>query len=332
MSFPQTRMRRLRKNEVLRRMVRETRLSIDQLIMPLFVVEGKNVKNPISSMPGMFHFSIDNLLKKAEEITKLNIPAIILFGIPEKKDKLGSGAYSKTGIIQKAVSAIKKQFSQLVVITDICLCEYTSHGHCGVIETCSERSESNGEIDNDRTLDLLAKIALSHAESGVDMVAPSDMMDGRVAVIRGILDKNGFENIPIMSYAAKYSSSFYGPFRDAVHSTPAFGNRKSYQMDPANAREALREIELDIQEGADIVMVKPALGYLDIIAEAKRRFSIPIAAYSVSGEYSMVKAAGLKGWINEREIALEILTGIKRAGADLLLTYWACDVARWLKE
>lgn len=322
--FPQTRMRRLRQNEVLRRMVRETRFSLDQLIMPLFVVEGNRVKQPIKSMPGMFQYSVDQLLKKAEEITRLKLPAIILFGIPRRKDKLGSGAYAQKGITQRAITALKKRFPKLQIITDICLCEYTSHGHCGVIK--------KGDVDNDQTLELLAKTALSHVRAGADMVAPSDMMDGRVGRIRQVLDKKGFKNIPILAYAVKYASSFYGPFRDAAHSTPAFGNRKSYQMDPANFRESLKEIELDIQEGADIVMVKPALGYLDIISEVKRRFNHPVAAYSVSGEYAMVKAASLKGWLNERDTVWEILTGIKRAGADLILTYWACDVARWLKQ
>ena len=323
MAFPQTRMRRLRKNEGLRRMLKETCLSVDHLIMPLFAVEGKGIKNPIHSMPGVFQYSIDNLLRKMEEISRLNIPGVILFGIPAKKDKLGSEAYSRKGIIQKAVAALKKHFPGTQIITDICLCEYTSHGHCGVI--------NSGDVDNDKTLLLLAKSALSHAEAGVDMVAPSDMMDGRVRRIRETLDKNGFSNTPIMSYAAKFSSSFYGPFRDAAHSTPAFGNRKSYQMNYANPREALREIELDIEEGADIVMVKPALSYLDIIYRAKKMFNHPLAAYNVSGEYSMVKAASRNGWLNEKETALEITTAIKRAGADIIITYWACDLARWLK-
>jgi porphobilinogen synthase len=304
-------------------MLKETRLSIDHLIMPLFVVEGKDIKNPINSMPGVFQLSVDNLLKKMEEISRLNIPGVILFGIPSKKDKLGSGAYSRNGIIQKAVAATKKHFPATQVITDVCLCEYTSHGHCGVINC--------GDVDNDKTLALLAKSALSHAEAGADMVAPSDMMDGRVKKIREVLDKNGFNNTPIMAYAAKFSSSFYGPFRDAAHSTPAFGNRKSYQMNYANPKEAMREIELDIEEGADIVMVKPALSYLDIICRAKKRFNHPLAAYNVSGEYSMVKAASKNGWLNEKETALEIATAIKRAGADIIITYWACDLARWLK-
>jgi porphobilinogen synthase len=317
-------MRRLRKNEFIRKMVQETKLSVDKLIMPLFVVEGRNIKNPIPSMPGFFQFSIDQLLEKIDEIVRLNISAIILFGIPDKKDEVGSGAYAEDGVIQRAVAAIKKHAPELLIITDICLCEYTSHGHCGVVK--------EGIIDNDETLRLLAKVALSHAEAGTDMVAPSDMMDGRVACIRSALDENGFKDIPILSYAAKYASSFYSPFREAAKSAPAFGDRKSYQIDPSNLREALREIELDIQEGADIVMVKPALAYLDVITKIKERFNHPVAAYSVSGEYAMIKAAAINKWINEQDVVLEILTAIKRAGADLIITYWACDVARWLRH
>lgn len=324
MKFPQIRMRRLRKNEFIRKMVQETKLSVDKLIMPLFVVEGRNIKNPIPSMPGFFQFSIDQLLEKIDEIVRLNISAIILFGIPDKKDEVGSGAYAEDGVIQRAVAAIKKHAPELLIITDICLCEYTSHGHCGVVK--------EGIIDNDETLRLLAKVALSHAEAGTDMVAPSDMMDGRVACIRSALDENGFKDIPILSYAAKYASSFYSPFREAAKSAPAFGDRKSYQIDPSNLREALREIELDIQEGADIVMVKPALAYLDVITKIKERFNHPVAAYSVSGEYAMIKAAAINKWINEQDVVLEILTAIKRAGADLIITYWACDVARWLRH
>lgn len=313
MKFPQIRMRRLRKNEVLRRMFQETTLSVNNLIMPLFVAEGQNIKREIRSMPGVFQYSIDQLLKKLEEVVELNIPAIILFGIPKKKDSYGTSAYNDNGVIQQAVRTIKKYFSTLQVITDICLCEYTSHGHCGVIR--------KGVVDNDATLKLLARIAISHARSGADIVAPSDMMDGRVAAIRSALDKNGFKDVPILSYAAKYASSFYGPFREAAESAPAFGDRKSYQMPPPNWREALREIELDIQEGADIIMVKPALAYLDVIAKVKEKFNHPLAAYNVSGEYAIVKAAALNGWIQEKEIVLEILTGIKRAGADVIITY-----------
>ncbi|MCP2604972.1 porphobilinogen synthase [Candidatus Aminicenantes bacterium AH-873-B07] len=324
MGFPINRLRRLRKNENLRRMVRETKISLDDLIYPLFVRPGKNIKAEISSMPGNYQWSIDLLVKECEEIFKLGIPAVILFGIPESKDELGSEAYSESGIVQKALRAIKKEVPDLILIADVCLCEYTSHGHCGIVE--------NGYVNNDKTLELLAKSALSFAEAGADIVAPSDMMDGRVKAIREILDKNGFFNIPIMAYSAKYASSFYGPFREAAESAPKFGDRKSYQMDPPNVREALREIELDIEEGADIVMVKPALSYLDIISKARERFNVPIAAYNVSGEFSMVKAASKLGWIDEEKIIFEILISIKRAGADLILTYFAKDIAKKLKN
>jgi porphobilinogen synthase len=323
MGFPINRMRRLRKNENLRRMVRETKISVDDLIYPLFVRPGKNIKVEISSMPGNYQWSVDLLVKECEEIFKLGIPAVILFGIPESKDELGSEAYSENGIVQRALRAIKKEVPDLILIADVCLCEYTSHGHCGVVE--------NGYVNNDKTLELLAKSALSFAEAGADIVAPSDMMDGRVKAIREILDRNGFFNIPIMAYSAKYASSFYGPFREAAESAPKFGDRKSYQMDPPNAREALREIELDIEEGADIIMVKPALSYLDIISKARERFNVPIAAYNVSGEFSMVKAASRLGWIDEEKIMYEILISIKRAGADLILTYFAKDIAKKLK-
>ena len=324
MHFPQYRPRRLRRNENLRRMVRETFLRIDDLIYPMFVQPGKGIKEPISSMPDNYRFSIDELVKEVKDIYKLGIPAIILFGIPEKKDEVGSEAYAKDGIIQRAIKAIKDAVPEIIVITDVCLCEYTSHGHCGVIK--------NNEVDNDATLELLAKEAVSHAEAGVDMVAPSDMMDGRVKAIREALDRTGFSHIPIMSYAVKYASAFYGPFREAAESAPQFGDRRSYQMDPPNAREALREAELDVAEGADIIMVKPALPYLDIIYRVRQAINRPIAAYNVSGEFSMLKAAIANGWLEEKRVILEALTSIKRAGADLILTYFAKEIATWLSE
>lgn len=319
MGFPNIRPRRLRSSEAIRRMVRETSLAPDDFIYPLFVTHGKGIKKEIGSMPGNFQQSIDNIVKDCEGVMKLGIPAVILFGIPEQKDESASEAYSPDGIVQRAIKAIKDRTPELVVITDVCLCEYTSHGHCGVVK--------NGAILNDPTLDLLAKEALSHAIAGADMVAPSDMMDGRVAAIRRALDGNGFDNIPIMSYAAKYASGFYGPFREAAESTPQFGDRRSYQMDPPNSREAMREVALDIEEGADIVMVKPALSYLDIIYRVKQGFGMPVAAYNVSGEFSMVKAAGRLGWMDEGRVMMEILTSIKRAGADLILTYHAKEAA-----
>ncbi len=324
MYFPQYRPRRLRANETIRRMVRETTLLPDNFIYPLFVTHGKGVKKEISSMPGNYQQSIDNLVKDCEEVYGLGIPAVILFGIPEKKDELGTEAYSDEGIVQHAIKAIKNKLPDLMVITDVCMCEYTSHGHCGVIK--------NGVVQNDATLELLAKEALSHAKAGADMVAPSDMMDGRVAAIRDILDDEGFENTPIMSYAAKYASGFYGPFREAAESTPQFGDRRSYQMDPPNSREALREVELDIEEGADIVMVKPALSYLDIISQVKQEFNMPVAAYNVSGEFSMVKAAANLGWIDGDRVMMEVLTSIKRAGADMILTYHAKEAASLLNR
>ena len=324
MGFPINRMRRLRRDENFRRMIRETKLSLDDLIYPLFVRPGKNIKAEISSMPGNYQWSVDLLIKECEQIFKLGIPGVILFGIPESKDEVGSEAYDESGIVQKALRAIKKEVPDLILIADVCLCEYTSHGHCGIIE--------NGDVSNDKTLELLAKSALSFAEAGADMVAPSDMMDGRVKAIREMLDKNGFFNIPIMAYSAKYASSFYGPFREAAESAPKFGDRKSYQMDPPNVREALREIKLDIEEGADIVMVKPALSYLDIISKVRERFDVPIAAYNVSGEFSMVKAASKLGWIDETKIMFEVLISIKRAGADLILTYFAKDLAKTLQK
>lgn len=322
MSYPTHRLRRLRKNENLRRMVRETRISPDNLIYPLFVCEGKNIRHEIKSMPGCFQLSVDNLIKEARKVYKLKIPAIILFGIPSKKDETGSQAFVKNGIVQKAVREIKKKIPELIIITDICLCGYTSHGHCGIIK--------KGKIDNDATVEILAEIAVSHAESGADIVAPSDMMDGRVKAIRKALDENGFEDAPIMSYAAKYASSFYAPFREAARSMPEFGDRKSHQMDTANTDEAMREIALDIEEGADIIMVKPALPYLDIIYRTKKEFNIPIAAYHVSGEYSLIKAGGKLGWIDEKKVMMESLLSIKRAGADMIITYFAKEAAKLL--
>ncbi len=324
MYFPIYRPRRLRKNETLRRMVRETKLSRDDFIYPLFVMHGRNAKKEIGSMPGIAQLSVDLAVKEAQEAFDLGIPAVILFGIPKKKDPRGSEAYARSGIIQQAIRAIKDKLPDLIVITDVCLCEYTSHGHCGVI--------IKGQVDNDATLELLVRMSLSHAEAGADMVAPSDMMDGRVGAIREILDQNSLEDIPIMAYAAKHASGFYGPFREAAESTPQFGDRKSYQMDPANAREALREVRLDVQEGADIIMVKPALPYLDIIRAVREEFDLPVGAYNVSGEYAMIKAAAQQGWIEEERVMMEVLTGIKRAGADLILTYFAKDAARLLNS
>jgi porphobilinogen synthase len=321
---PLYRPRRLRANETIRRMVRETKLSPDDFIYPLFVTHGKGIKKEISSMPGNYQQSIDNLLKDCEEIKKLGIPAVILFGIPENKDEVGSEAYSDEGIVQNAIKSIKNKHPELIVITDVCLCEYTSHGHCGVIK--------NGVVQNDATLELLAREALSHAKAGADMVAPSDMMDGRVGTIRHILDSEGYHNTPIMAYAAKYASSFYGPFREAAESTPQFGDRRSYQMDAPNSREALREVALDVEEGADIVMVKPALAYLDIIYQVKQNFNLPVAAYNVSGEFSMVKAAAKLGWIDGDRVMMESLIAMKRAGADIILTYFAKEASTLLNK
>jgi len=319
MLFPDYRPRRMRRNETLRRMMRETTLAVDDLILPLFAIEGKGVKNPIDAMPGHFQLSVDNLVKTAKQAFDLGIPAIILFGIPSKKDALGTQAYAKDGIVQQAVSAVKNKLPDLMVITDVCLCEYTDHGHCGFID--------GQTVDNDATLDLLAKTALSHAKAGADMVAPSDMMDGRVAEIRAILDENDFSQTPIMSYAAKYCSAFYGPFREAAQSAPQFGDRRAYQMDPANAREAIREATMDVEEGADIIMVKPALPYLDIICRIRDEVDLPVAAYNVSGEFSMIKAAEKMGWIDGQKVMMETLTSIKRAGAEMILTYFAMDAA-----
>jgi porphobilinogen synthase len=324
MGFPVVRMRRLRASAGLRRLVRETRLTVDCLVYPLFVIHGEGVKNPVPSLPGVYQFSVDSLLAEVKEVVELGIPAVLLFGIPQRKDPLGSEAYARDGVVQRAVRAIKERFPELVVITDVCLCEYTSHGHCGLV--------GDGQVLNDPTLEFLARAALSHVEAGADVVAPSDMMDGRVQAIRTKLDAHGFEGVPIMSYAAKYASAFYGPFREAAGSAPQFGDRRGYQMDPANAREALREIELDLAEGADIVMVKPALAYLDVLRRARERFDCPLAAYNVSGEYAMIKAAAQNGWLDERQAVMEVLTAIRRAGADILITYFAKDVAKWLQE
>ena len=322
MQFPDYRPRRLRKNEKLRQLVRETTLSAGNLIYPLFVGPGTNVVRPVSSMPGIAQLSVDRAVLECREAAALGIPAVILFGIPETKDALGSEASISDGVVQQAVRAIKDNVPDLLVVTDVCLCEYTDHGHCGLIK--------NGAVDNDSTLELLAQEALSHAQAGADIVAPSDMMDGRVGAIRRVLDSKGFDQVAIMAYAAKYASGFYGPFREAAESTPQFGDRRSYQMDPANTDEALREVELDIQEGADIVMVKPALAYLDVIYRVKEQFGYPVAAYNVSGEYSMIKAAGINGWIDEERIMLEVLLSIRRAGADMILTYFAKQLARAL--
>ena len=327
--FPVTRLRRLRRNETLRRMLRETTLSVDDLIMPLFVRPGAGERRPIVSMPGQFQFSVDTLVEEARALADLGIPGVLLFGIPETKDAAGSGAYAEDAIVCRAVEALKKALPHLCVITDVCLCEYTDHGHCGAIRT---NRDGRQDVDNDTTLPLLVQEALAHARAGADIVAPSDMMDGRIGAIREALDEAALTEVPIMAYSAKFASAFYGPFRDAAESPPQFGDRRSYQMDPANARESLREIAEDIDEGADIVMVKPALPYLDIIRSAADAFDVPLAAYNVSGEYSMIKAAALNGWINERDAVLESLLGIRRAGASLILTYWAKDVAGWLKQ
>src|SRR5512134_3820187 len=323
MQFPEYRRRRLRRNETLRRMVRETKLSVDDLVYPLFVAAGKNIRRPVPSMPGVFNFSVENLVKEAREVHRLGIPAVLLFGIPARKDPLGKDAYSDRGIIQTAVRALKDAVPELLVVTDVCFCEYTDHGHCGILT-------KDGDVDNDATLEILARSAVSHAKAGADIVAPSDMMDGRVGAIRKGLDRHGYSHVPIMSYAAKYAGAFYGPFRDAAESAPSFGDRRSYQMDPPNAREALREVALDAMEGADIVMVKPALAYLDVIYRVRQAFDLPVAAYNVSGEYSMVKAAAKLGWMDGDRAMMEILVSIKRAGADLVITYAAKEAAQAL--
>jgi porphobilinogen synthase len=324
MSFPANRPRRLRKTGLLRGLVRETRLSVANFVYPMFVCPGANVRQEVSSMPGVFQQSADKIVEDCREVESLGIPGVILFGLPETKDPRGASSLQKDGVVQRAIEAIRQAKLNLIVITDVCLCEYTNHGHCGVIE--------NGQVANDATVEILAEQSLSHARAGADIIAPSDMMDGRVAAIRKKLDANDFQDLPILSYAAKYCSGFYGPFREAADSTPLFGDRRSYQMDPANAREALKEVALDLEEGADMVMIKPALPYLDIITRVRQEFSVPVAAYNVSGEYSMVKAAARNGWLDEKRAALEILTGIQRAGADIILTYHAKDAARWLKD
>jgi porphobilinogen synthase len=323
-AFPIHRPRRLRRNEALRGFVRETRLSASGMVYPMFACPGTNVRKEVSSMPGIYQQSVDRIVEECREVAGLGIPAVILFGLPENKDELGTEAADAHGAVQRSIEAIRKAKLNFLVISDVCLCEYTSHGHCGVMK--------DGEVLNDPTLVLLADAALSHARAGADLVAPSDMMDGRVAAIRQRLDENNFEDVAILSYAAKYCSSFYGPFREAAESMPKAGDRRGYQMDPANAREALREVALDLEEGADIIMVKPALPYLDVIQRVRERFDVPVGAYNVSGEYSMVKAAARNGWIDEKRVVLEILTGIQRAGADIILTYHAKDAARWLKN
>lgn len=321
MPFPLHRLRRLRRSGNLRRLVGETHLAVDDLIYPMFICPGEGVNDPVDSMPGVDRLSIDRSVEVCREVEDLGIPAVMVFGVPEEKDAYGTGAYADDGIVQRAIRAIKKATPHLIVISDACLCEYTDHGHCGVIR--------EGDVENDATLRLLARVALSQAKAGADMIAPSDMMDGRVGAIRDILDNDQFAHIPIMAYSAKYASAYYGPFRDAANSVPQFGDRSSYQMDPSNANEALREVELDLEEGADIVMVKPALAYLDVIHRVKSTFDVPLAAYNVSGEYAMIKAAGQRGWIDEKRLVIESLTAIKRAGADMILTYFARDVARW---
>ena len=324
MLFPDYRPRRMRQKEAFRRMIRETSLMVNDLILPLFAIGGSNVKNPVESMPDHYQLSIDNLVKTAEQAHQLGIPAVMLFGIPDRKDELASSAYADDGIVQNAARALKDKLPELIVITDVCLCAYMDHGHCGVLD--------GDIIDNDASLDLLARTALSHAKAGADMVAPSDMMDGRVAEIRAILDENNFSHVPIMSYAAKYCSAYYGPFRDACDSAPGCGDRQSYQMDPANVLEAIREVTLDIEEGADIVMVKPALAYLDIICRVREEIDLPVAAYNVSGEYSMIKAAEKMGWVDGPRAMMETLTAIKRAGADMILTYFALEAAQVLRS
>ncbi len=324
MPNPLYRPRRLRESPLVRKMVRETALRTDDLVYPLFTLHGRGVREPIASMPGQFRLSIDELLKECKDAASMGIPAVLLFGIPQQKDARGSEAYAEDGIIQQAVRAVKETIPDLLVITDVCLCEYTSHGHCGVVE--------DGRVRNDPTLELISRTALSHVEAGADMVAPSDMMDGRVAAIREALDESGYQEAPIMAYSAKYASAFYGPFRAAAGSAPQFGDRRAYQMDPANALEAMREVALDVDEGADIVMVKPALAYLDIISRVKAEFGLPVAAYSVSGEYAMIRAAGQLGWIDEERVMVEALTGIRRAGADIIITYFAKDLARLIEQ
>jgi len=324
MTHPLYRPRRLRESTLLRRMVRETRLAVDNLVLPLFAIHGRGVREPIPSLPGVSRLSIDELVKEAKDAASMGIPAILLFGIPATKDPRGSEAYAEDGIVQQAARVVKETIPDLLVVTDVCLCQYTSHGHCGIVE--------DGRIKNDPTIELLARVAVSHVEAGADVVAPSDMMDGRVGAIREALDDSGYAETPIMAYSAKYASAFYGPFREAAQSAPQFGDRRSYQMDPANSVEALREVGLDVDEGADIVMVKPALAYLDVIARVRQEFGLPVAAYSVSGEYAMIKAAGRLGWLDEERVVMEVLTAIRRAGADLVITYLAKDAARLLER
>ena len=329
MSFPFERLRRLRQNQQFRRWIQETTLSVDHFVYPLFVRLGRRVRDEVSSMPGVFQLSVDGILKEMEEIQKLSIPAVLLFGVPDRKDEKGSSAYSSNGIVQKTLKVVKKEFPEILLITDVCLCSYTLHGHCGVLKkTKNGRTVS---IDNDGTLPVLVKVAVSHAEAGADLVAPSAMMDGMVGSIREGLDQAGFGKVPIMSYSVKYASNFYGPFREAAHSAPQFGDRKTYQMDFSNLQEALREVALDVEEGADIIMVKPALAYLDVIRTIKSKWGVPLAAYHVSGEYSMIKAAARKNWLDEKETVLEILKASKRAGADIQISYWAKEAARWLR-
>ena len=324
MFFPQFRARRIRANEVFRNMVRETSLSVNDLIYPMFSAAGRGIRKEVSSMPGIFQQSIEHIVEEAQAAHEQGVPAVLLFGIPEKKDAVGSGAYAKDGIIQETIRALKKEAPGLAVVTDVCMCEYTDHGHCGIIR--------DNDVDNDATLELLCREALSHAQAGADMVAPSDMMDGRVGAIRETLDKNGFSHIPIMSYAVKYASGYYGPFREAAESTPQFGDRRSYQMDPGNRLEAIREAQMDVEEGADIIMVKPGLPYLDIVREMRNEFNLPVAVYNVSGEYSMIKAAAKMGWIDEDRVTMETMLSFKRAGADLILTYHAVEVAKLLHK
>lgn len=331
MSFPMVRHRRLRQSAGMRNMVRETVLNVNDLIMPIFVTYGENIKNEISSMPGVYHFSLDRLKEEVDEIASLGIPAVLLFGIPETKDSIGSSAFAEDGIVQEATRLIKSWYPDLLVVADTCLCEFTDHGHCGMVHTYERDGHVCGDVMNDESLDLLVKTAVSQAKAGADIIAPSNMMDGFVQAIRAGLDENGFEHIPIMSYSVKYASAFYGPFREAADSAPQFGDRKTYQMDPANAREALREAESDVLEGADMLMVKPSLSYMDIMRTLKDQFDLPLVAYNVSGEYSMVKAAAIQGWIDEKAVVQEMLTSMKRAGADIIITYFAKDVARWIK-
>ncbi|MGF7047178.1 porphobilinogen synthase [Paenibacillus sp. DS2015] len=332
MSFPMMRHRRLRQSVGIRNMVRETVLNVQDLVQPIFVTYGTNVRNEISSMPGVYHFSLDTLKTEVDEIAALGIPAVLLFGIPETKDSIGSSAFAEDGIVQEATRLIKTWYPELLVIADTCLCEFTDHGHCGMVHTFEHEGHIHGDVLNDESLTLLVQTAVSQAKAGADIIAPSNMMDGFVHAIRSGLDEAGFENVPIMSYSVKYASAFYGPFREAADSAPQFGDRKTYQMDPANVREALREAESDVLEGADMLMVKPALAYLDVMRMIKDQFDLPLVAYNVSGEYSMVKAAALQGWINEKAIVQEMLTGMKRAGADIIITYFAKDSARWLLE